>query len=365
MSRIDYRRIVRISRKKSRQPLEWAVLPGKWHWFGSGREALLALIRSPAVACAGCKSVLLPAFCPEGVFAPFQREGWQIRFYDLDPSGHPVLDQVRGLAGVEKPGIAVLIHLFGIPRDTRGFRDALGPGVWILEDFAHTWPGPHLFFDRVQGDAALFSLPKLAGLPDGGGVFFQDYSLPEGRKGSGKRSVYLVLRILALFCSGLAWRLDAGGLRFLSIALNGRAYRILQTWRRRPHQISRISRWLLRRFDHRFLIAAHLRQADLYRMGLGTPGIVAPDPLPSWPMIGFPLFSNQRDQWVQYLSENGIDALTFTSNWNFIPESEKEKYPGALELEKTHFLLPINPKLSDEDIQTVIRVVKAFLVAGS
>ncbi len=365
MGRVDHRRIIRIGRKNDWPPPEWTSLPGAWHWFGSGREALVALIRTPRFNNPAGKTVLLPAFCPEGVFAPFQREGWRIRFYDLDVPGNPVLEQVKTQAAVEKPAIAVLIHLFGIPRDVASFRATVGGDVFLIEDFAHTWPGEHLKLRPAPNGAALFSLPKLGGLPDGGGLFIQDPDICPGRRRSVKRWGYILLRIASLWVSTLAWRLDSGWLRFLAAALNGRAYSLLQSAFLNPHRISFAGRFLLRRFDHQTLIEAHLRQAALYRQALGH---LSPASLRStlpWPMIGFPILVNGRPEWIRYLAQNGINVLVFTDRWNFVPDSVRDGFHGAAALEKNHILLPVNPKLSDEDIRKVIRTVERFFPPGT
>ena len=104
---------------------------------------------------------------PEGIIYPFQKLNWSIHFYNLDHQGNPNWEELPKNKAFD---LAVLIHLFGQIRNIERFKHSLCADTKILEDFAHLLPDKTQFQELV-GDFALWSLPKLLGLPDGALLF--------------------------------------------------------------------------------------------------------------------------------------------------------------------------------------------------
>lgn len=353
MNLIDHHRIIQITGRSGPKPLPEGA------WFRSGREALVALLRSWKRPVPEGRIVLLPAFCPEGLYAPFRSEGWDIVFYDLTVEGNPDFSHLQRLALRTQPQVAVLIHLFGVRRDIVTFRKVLGDSVFILEDFAQTWPAEHLAHNPQGGDARLFSLPKLAGLPDGGGLELVAGGRPTVEK-PGSAWGYTGLRFGALIAATLARKTGVKFFRWLSIALNGRAYRILRSGPGTARRMSGVSRFLLRRLDQKRLIDRHLKQAEIYRTGIKNQTVTAMDNGGDWPMIGFPVLVDNRPHFLEWLAVKGVVPLVFSAAWSFIPEGEDHLFPGATALSGRHVLLPVCVKLTDDDIWEVVRAVNDY-----
>lgn len=332
--------------------------------FGSGREALFALLQSRVWPN---KTVLLPAFLPEGVYYPFARSGWQIVFYEMDEYGNPEFEDLPNRIAAQTPAIAVLIHLFGVVRDAARFKQNLPDTCLFIEDFAHSTTGRWLDGYQLIGDMALFSPPKLLGVVDGCELLCKEKSSWKGvLRGSPVRSFYLVLRTGALLLATAADRWGHADASNVLDALAARcynwAYRIHMLFCQKPHTFSRLGRWMLAHTPVETIADKRLGQAILYQQGLNNAHIrsLYDTRLGAIPIIGFPIKLTDRPHFEHYLHKQGISGAAYAPKWWFLSDEATLQYPRAYQLWASHYVLPVNQKLSNADIQRVIAVVNRY-----
>lgn len=107
------------------------------------------------------RTVMMPAYVPEGVRDPFLRAGVQIKYYKLRDDLRPDLDHV--LKMITKECIFVLIHYFGYLTETGALREIVsGVGGTLFEDCAQA-----LFAKADDADVALWSYNKFLPVVDG------------------------------------------------------------------------------------------------------------------------------------------------------------------------------------------------------
>jgi hypothetical protein len=366
MRRLDNVRVLEVGRERHIPQVLQRYDPDSLHWFGSGREALLALLRGSDFPL---RCVLLPVMVPEGVIYPFQLMNWKIVYYDFDSSGNPDFEQVEKQVGAHTPDIAVLIHLFGVIRDTRRMKSLLHADCLLVEDFAHTTFSPWLSQYESPADLLLFSPPKLLGVTDGCLMV----ALREGIRferpisWSPLRSLYLFVRLASLTLGAAAQY--AGyfdGLELLARGANwcyNLSYRLLMSYCKEPHTFSQIGKWLFDYTDHRHVAEKRTAQVAAYRQLLDNPLLTQlySDEFGQMPLIGFPIKTDHRQALMAYLAAHGIRGAAYADHWWFVPDEERELYPNAWNLLQTHYVLPVNQKLSLSDIQLVIKRVNEFV----
>lgn len=362
---LDNNRIIEF--KTSRQAFSIpSNTPCSVHYFASGREALFALISSlPNFNPTSKPTVLLPAFLPEGIIYPFKRSGWCIQFYNLDPLGNPLWEDFPEETAVT---IAILIHLFGIPRDSQRFKALLSDKTIFIEDFAHNHIAPKGELNWI-GDIALFSFPKLLGLPDGAALALksnQGWSLKIGRKGSFLHLAYVCLRFNALLLDTIhnksPFPIFKRLLKKIAVYNLVLSYRILQRYCHRPHQISRLSKYLLRHTDHQKIVEQRKSLFKIYTTQLSNSFINPTCRHSSLPLatIGYPLIVKDRSGFLNYLEQHQIRATVFRDGWDFIPKDQMPYFQSSQQLLHQHVLLPLHQKLSVSDIKRICKVINQF-----
>ena len=327
--------------------------------FGSGRQAVYALARS--LAPTGGK-VLLPVWVAEGIHLPFVKAGWQIEYYDLDSYANPAWQHLEQRLEQQEYDLVVLIHYFGLPRNTERLRMLIRGRYPILEDWAHSypaskWPAP------ASGVWALFSPSKFVGTTDGAwiiGPYPLQHTHPKDKAIARLR--YLYWQWLYLIASTLLWRQWPG--QELWKKLQGgsyaRAYRLLLRLTGTPTGISLGGKWLLAHTDHHRLIDQRIAQARYYAEHLNNPDLnkmlAAGNTTVPW--IGFPLWLEDRKDFVDYLAKHNIRGQQFTERWWF--EEAAQDYSGGLALLQHHYLLPMHQDFTLEDIATITRIANAY-----
>lgn len=63
---------------------------------------------------------------------------------------------------------------------------------------------------------------------------------------------------------------------------------------------------------------------------------------------------------MSYLAEKGIRGAAYADSWWFVPKGMEQEYPVAQQLLQEHYVLPVNQKLTIEDITTIIEVVNSY-----
>lgn len=147
-----------------------ARLPsGEHHWFGMGRQAIVAALH--ALGATSGSVVLVPAYqCPASL-DPFIAFGATPVFYDVTSTLEPDLEQVEQLLARWKPHVVMVIHYYGFPCASLGEIVVLARrhGAAVLEDCAHAMFSTHATTPLgTVGDASIFSLAKTLAVPRGG-----------------------------------------------------------------------------------------------------------------------------------------------------------------------------------------------------
>lgn len=336
---------------------------GGLYYFGSGREALFALIQSRKW---DQPIVLLPAMTPEGLYFPFAYSGWKILFYELDPHGNPDWGDITQRVTGNPPTVAILIHLFGIPRDAQPFRSLLPKETLLIEDFAHTMYGSWMASHPQIADAWLFSPPKLLGTTDGCIMvaFNPKVKFIAPKLFSPTRSLYLLIRLISLVGASVSqWmgRMDSLDIfDFTAARAYGISYKLLMKYSPRPHTFSYIGRWLFNHCSQEKIGKHRLKQGGQYHKDLYNPQLQSLCDEPSWPSIGFPIRIKNKDSFIAHLAQKGIRGAAYADHWWFVPEEIAQEYPVALQLLQEHFVLPVNQKLTIEDIAFIIKTANAY-----
>ena len=341
----------------------------KVHFFASGREALVALIQSMTMTRSPV--VLLPAFAPEGLYAPFMHAHWRIALYRVDRNLNPVWDHLETLLWQHRPQIAILIHYFGLPKPIQQFVEICHAyNTLVVEDMAQAYLGETENGPLGQtGDFILYSLPKMTGVPDGAPLVIRQPSavsdIPKPHESS-LHHLYVIQQMITLATTTIALRVPtrAGrmGLSLLSKVLAGSPYQTLMQYYTTPAPMSKISWFLLRHIDHQRVTLQRRKLAHVYVDKLDCSKFeFFPDAeRPLNVMMGFPVSLTQRDAFVRYLARNSIAGVYFVDRWNFIPKGQEAIYRDAIEVLRSHFLFPLHQRLSVAQVQHVVEVANSW-----
>ncbi len=340
-----------------------ATLPwpdGQTRYFASGREALTALIKAPNPPPES--SVLLPAYVPEGVIAPFLRCGWKVGFYPLTRYLDPDWEQLEKMLRDSSPKLAVMIHYFGLQKPINRFCELCRRyGTLVIEDMAHVIQDADGSMGST-GDFVLYSLPKMLGVPDGAPLVIraEQFNIDELTfKSSRLHTLYLLQQMVVLTANTLSRKIPTARYCRLGRHLAGRLadpYSTLMRYFEKPHRMSRISRFIVNRTDFPAIVRRRRRYTQLYRKGLN------PDIFERFPesgegqhgMFGFPTLVNDRDTLIRSLALNGIEGIYLEDRWDFIPEEDRPRHQAAIDTMKRHFLFPTSPHLRQNEIEYII-----------
>ena len=341
----------------------------KVYFFASGREALVALIQ--CMTMTRSPVVLLPAFVPEGLYAPFAQAHWRIVLYKVDLALNPVWDHLETLLRQHRPQMAILIHYFGLPRPIQEFVEICHAyDTLVVEDMAQAYLGETENGPLGQtGDFILYSLPKMIGLPDGAPLVIRHPSLvndiPEPHESKLHRR-YVVQQMITLATTTIAHsvptRVGRKGMSFLSRILAGSPYQTLMQYYTIPAPMSKVGWFLLRHIDHQCVKLQRRKLAQVYIDGLNRSKFeFFPDvERPLNVMMGFPVLLTHRDAFIQYLARNSIAGVYFVDRWNFIPTGQEAIYNDAIDVLRSHFLFPLHQRLSVDQVQYVVEVANSW-----
>lgn len=326
--------------------------------FRSGREAIIALIR--ALKLDG-ETVLLPSHLPEGIYAPFTRSGCKIIYYKLDRKGNADLGHVEELINNSQPPpprLALFIHYFGVSRNIDPFMGIVKKyQIPILEDLAHS------YFSNSQsigvvGNFILFSLPKIIGIPDGGILVDRSKSinLDDYKNDHLLAWIYSQLKAVALFLSAKP------NFKKLEAVCNIISYRILTQYFQKPTSQSRKSRIAWEYTDHEFVVNKRREYAKLYQNNINNPWIeIDPGLIEGQDVLmGFPVYTNERDKLEAFLLSSGIKPLKFVKRWGYLPSKLESEFEETKKFKNTHLLLPVTHFNSLQEIQKIIETINSF-----
>lgn len=338
--------------------------------FASGREAMIALLK--ALDFPPKTSVLLPAFVPEGIIAPFLRSDFTVIFYSLNRHLSPSWEQLEQLLAIHSPKVAVMIHYFGIAQPIQQFCQLCHRhGVLVVEDLAHVLQSTSSSLGTT-GDFVLYSLPKMLGVPDGAPLVIRTPNLnpeqlvfiPDNR-----HTLYVTKQLAHLVAATFTRRVAGPKtVRLLRRLIPWRiqkftdAYDTLMEYFEHPNPMSKISHYLLGKTDWQAIIRHHCQLAQRYQEKLdpemyerfpGSAGV-------QHAMVGFPVLVSHRDSLVEYLNDHNIRGVYFEHRWDFFREQERHLHNQAIETMHHNFLFPMAYGISLDEVDYVIDIANRW-----
>ena len=311
----------------------------------------------------GYKRILMPDFVPEGIYDPFLRLGYEIRFYHVSMDLGIDKNELFSIGEAFSPDIFVSIHYFGVyrPGILAAAREAMPRQVIFIEDFGHTLPTASV---PLTGDICCYSFTKTLGVAEGSCVWFNArnyleecrYEPDNGKSRELKKRMAAKLTaetICGRFCCN---RYAASAIRML---FGNRAAYYPYLMSHYTSSLARVSpRWrsILDRVDFE---AVTRRRRDIARLYCEK---IDPDLLLHIPkedmtrqaLFGFPLRVKERNAFDEYLASHDIQGLILNDRWWFWRDTEPS------ELFYHHYLLPMNHYFSDKKIERVIRIVNDY-----
>ena len=135
-------------------------------YLRSGREALLAV----AMDCKKEENpvLLMPAYCCWSMSAPFEKAGWKVVYYKLNPDLTVDLAYLDKLLEMYCPSAVLTMNFFGIASTCQAVDcvKKFDPSISVIEDFSHcTFLIKGIFNEQV--DYYVSSIRKSIGVCDG------------------------------------------------------------------------------------------------------------------------------------------------------------------------------------------------------
>lgn len=325
--------------------------------YTSGRQALMAL--GQVLQLTRQSIVLLPAFVPEGVYAPFAAIGVTIRFYAVNEVLDPVWEVLESELAKASVRVAVLIHFFGMTKPAARFRELCDSyGTLMIEDLAHVMPSGD---DSIgtSGDCVLYSFPKIVGVPDGAGIVIRHDTLQAASwpmQRDWRRIPYIAGATLNLVASTVSRRVARSKVERVarrSLAYLTQSYRMLMSFYHRPTAMSRLSESLLERTPWLEIVKHRRTLEKIYSERLDP---VAFRPYPysvdaTHASMGYAVRVANRASLVSFLADRAIHGAFFEYKWNYFPDG-KEHETGRQAM-REHFLFPTAYSLSVTEVQAV------------
>lgn len=106
--------------------------------------------------------------------------------------------------------------------------------------------------------------------------------------------------------------------------------------------------------------------ATIYRESIKNPKIILPKAYDENACVWhcFVVRTDRRDEFQAYLSENGVQTIihypTPPHKQGAYKEWANHSYPISEEIHRTIISLPISPVMSDEEVESVVKIVNAF-----
>jgi dTDP-4-amino-4,6-dideoxygalactose transaminase len=328
-------------------------------FFPAMRQGLYAYFKDR-----GKKRVLLPEFVPEGIYDPFLRLGFDIRFYGVTKDLEIDNKEISAAVAAFSPDVFVYIHFFGVYRQgvLDAVKRAVGGDAIFVEDFGHTLPAEG---DALTGDLCCYSFTKTLGVAEGSLVWFNNKTLltpcvyePENR--TSRTLSKRLAASLALENYHSRWAVSGGLWSFVRL-LRGKkaAYYpyLMEHYAGCRARVSGRSLSIIDRVDFEAVTRRRRDIAALYCEKL-DPGVLMNIPkqeMTRQSLFGFPVRVKERQHLDVFLASRNIQGLILNDRWWF----RKDKEPG--DLFNQHYLLPMNHYLPDRKIEQVIDAVNEWV----
>lgn len=341
-------------------------------YSGSVRSGLLDVIDSLKILRGNI--VLMPSFIAQGLVLPFQRRGIEIQYYHITEELAPDIFDVTKLIKQfsNKIKAIVLVHYFGIfQKKVYELKEICNHNnIILMEDCVH---GLFSMNDKTEpigsiGDISFFSLPKALPVPDGAIFFVNNESISINL--SYQRSLYQQLSVLFQFVYLLLKRAEikiqslylSTPINFISKILYYTYYYFLCKVKSNT-KISSVTLRILKNIDYSKLIQQKILIYNFYEANLkistSYAAISRKDNL-SAVTSGYPIILDvQSDAFSKFMKKKGIEVLTYTKSWDYIPsvgEYKNEKF-----FLMHHVLLPINYEFTKQALDYIVTTVNSVI----
>lgn len=321
------------------------------YFYPFSRQGLYVYLKNESY-----RTVLLPSYVAEGVFDPFRKLGYDIKFYDVNEDGY-----ISSTIFEKRIDVFVYIHYFGLynAANLKLIKENREKFTFFIEDFSHIVYHEQL---ELSGDIGLFSFTKIFGITEGSCIKF---NIPHKKKAvyvekqpetrQLRKSLFWV-KVLESYCQHIkinGWLTKC--LKWMGIK---DYYSLLMAsyWNNYPRLSSTVFQ-TLSRLDFDAIVRVRKHYAKLYLENL-RPELLLNIPKMYYmrqALFAFPIKVCNRDMFVKMLKKGGVFALTLTNRWWFGNQGNKAIY-------NSHLLLPINHYLREQEIKTVIRQVNEVFV---
>lgn len=329
-------------------------LRGDVKLFMSGRCALYACLKDIGDTAAG-KMAYVPSYTCETVLAPYEKAGYSLRFYDIDPEDMKPVFRERDLEGVSVMG---LCGYFGFIRYDGSFPDVCHKhGIKVVQDTTHS-----PYFADPDADYVAGSLRKWMGIAAGGvaakrnGEFSVVPLPPDEEHLKGRYASY-------------AERDEA--LRTGDESHDEKAFEVFWTTELRLRKMfdayagDELSERIIRTFDfermrerrrHNYMtVLSHLRTPRNYKVVFD---VLEECDVPSH----FTVYADNRENFQRALMEKGISSTVY---WPRTPASEKiegfdELYPGAAYIYDHVCSIQLDQRYGDDEMKYLASVLNAL-----
>jgi perosamine synthetase len=354
------------------------ALPDWPHFHG---RQVLPLHRARIGVAIACKlwgigpgdDVLAPAYNCGSEIDPVFCAGATVRMYPIASNLRISLDDIKQRC-TSRTRVVYVTHYFGWPHDLQAIAEfCRARGIYLFEDCAlalfskseSQWVGQ-------AADAAIFSLPKTLGVPDGGVLTLRSVSSLDSVQLTSPRFAAVARRALSLTTSHLRYQLYLGA----SVRSARKPASVHQTDGEMPPSyyyepsaapsgMSRLTRNLIadivpeqvavRRRANYLQLAHAIGGLSGVRLLLGSAPLAGVCP------VGLPVLIEQRDQWLGALWQRGIGAYPWWAGYH--RGLDWSEFPDARRLKNGVLVLPVHQDLSPSHIdyigQTIIELATA------
>jgi perosamine synthetase len=332
-------------------------------------------------------NVLVPAYHCTSVVEPILLRGVNVTFYDINLDLSPDFEDLKSKITSTTRAIFA-IHYFGFPQPIQKMRELCRASkLYLIEDCAHVLAGRT--GDRIRlghyGDISIFSWRKFLPIYDGGQLVVNNPKL-KAQVALDKGNFLFRLKVAKntlerLFeSSGDNWRHYVsvlwGGTSFVSKSLARVHKSAAKVCRLNNYELdfnpdcanlemSTISKRILARSNIADIAAARQRNyARLLKAARTMAGLIPlypnlPDNVCPWI---FPILVRGRKNFQMVLREKGIPA----TSWSGVihPSLPLQQFPKARILYDHLVFLPVHQSLSEQNLETMIRILGEALNEG-
>lgn len=310
--------------------------------------------------------VLLPPICPQGLLIPFERKKVDFKYYHLAEDFTVHIGMLEQMLANDKCKVLVFIHYFGIfnPQVAEIKKLCDQHNVILIEDAVQGLFSKDENGQKVGsvGDIALFSLPKFLPVPDGAIFVINnpglkvEFNYRKSQKMTLSRLFHLQSLLLNSLISETSNKYIYRIIKAFSL-LNYSAYYFFLFLNKHNQNISKTSLRILSNIEYEEYIKRRNIIYDYYNTNLYNYKLNQQVPN----LSGYPLKikAEEKNSIKQAFYENGIETISYTKGWNYIPDSGE--YDFERHLISQHLLLPMNAEIPLTVYEQKIHIIKKIL----